>query len=272
MKTILVSTDFSKEAENAVEYAAAMAKVMGAQVMIYNSFVVPPHFSNSLLPASAYQELIDHNNEILNNRALKLQLDYGITAGFESDLLNLEEDLNRLVVKYNAGFVVMGMAKKSLDQDLFGNTTTSVIMKMKHQVLSVPYTSRFSRINKILFACEEDMKDHHVFDTIKDLALILGAEVEVFNVVQHADKIMTAQQQRDATEVIDELLEGVSHSFRQLESNYVISEIENELIRQQADLLIMVPRKYGFLKSIIHRSKTRIMATNNNVPLLTIPL
>jgi len=52
----------------------------------------------------------------------------------------------------------------------------------------------------------------------------------------------------------------------------VLKVIEEEVIHMNADLLIMVPQKYGFLESIIHRSKTRVMASNNNVPLLSIPI
>jgi len=52
----------------------------------------------------------------------------------------------------------------------------------------------------------------------------------------------------------------------------VIKAIKNELQVSGADLLIMVPYRYGFWNSLIQRSKTRMMASKSSVPLLSIPL
>ena len=48
MKTIIVATDFSKEAENALEYTGALAKLSGSKVVIFNSYSLPLHTSNSV--------------------------------------------------------------------------------------------------------------------------------------------------------------------------------------------------------------------------------
>jgi hypothetical protein len=34
----------------------------------------------------------------------------------------------------------------------------------------------------------------------------------------------------------------------------------------------MMPNKYGFWGSLIHRSKTRIMASGSEIPLMSLPL
>lgn len=57
MMTIIAATDFSILAENAVEYAAAIAKHKNARLILFNSFVIPFHAANTLLPASGIQAL-----------------------------------------------------------------------------------------------------------------------------------------------------------------------------------------------------------------------
>ena len=273
MRTLIVATDFSKEAENAIEYAGAFAKQIGTKVILFNSFSLPIHATNTLLPASAFQELISHNNEILKARALKLSETYFIEVGYESCLLDFDKELDGLIKKYNAGMVVMGMAAKSFEQDLFGNTTTSLIMKLKYPVLAVPIGSKFEGIKTILFACDMLHPVHQtILDKIKEIALGHGAEVEIFHVHRKLEKMQAEQKDLATANSIDDTLEEVPHYYKNIESAEVIKELEKEIIQFSADLLIMVPNKYAFPESLIHKSKTRVMASNNKVPLLSIPI
>lgn len=271
MKTLIVSTDFSKEAENAMEYAALMAKKMQSKVILFNSFIIPFHAANSILPASAFQEMIDHNRHILKARALKLSETYAIEVGYEAGLMDLSKELDELIARHNAGLVVMGMAAKSIEQDLFGNSTTSAMLKLKYPVLAIPYGVKFDGIKKILFACDE-LHDRTVLNKIKDLVMALEAELEIFHVGKHMDRLNEEAGTIASDAVIEEVLENVPHYYKSIASGRVIEEIELEILKIHADLLIMVPHKYGFLESILHRSKTRIMASRNSVALLSIPV
>lgn len=270
MKTLIVATDFSKEAENAIEYAGALAKQMQRKVILFNSFIIPVHATNSLLPASAFQEMVVRNNEILKARALKLAETYFIEVGYESGLLDLSDGVEALIEKHNGSIVIMGMAAKSIDQDLFGNSTTSLMMKMKYPVLAIPVGSTFRGIERILFACDE-LQDTSVLDRIREIAVVLQAEIEIFHVGKHINRIVEQGEEIPYSDATDEVLKEVPHYYKNVESGKVINEIEAEILKSDIDLLIMVPHKYGFLDSILHRSKTRVMASNNKVPLLSIP-
>jgi len=270
MKTLIIATDFSKEAENALEYAGALAQQMHVKLVLVNSFSIPVHAANSLLSASAFQDLMDHNNEVLNKRALKLASEYSIEVDYECGLLDLTNELDQLMVKHNARLVIMGMAARSVEQDLFGNTTTAAIMKLKYPVLAIPMGSKFEGIKRILFASDE-RQDEIVLDKIKDLATVLKAEVEVFYVAKTINDLKAKGGELASAPIITGVLGDVPHYYKSVEPGPVIKEIEKEVINFNADLLIMVPHKYGFLESILHRSKTRIMASNNSVPLLSIP-
>ena len=68
-----------------------------------------------------------------------------------------------------------------------------------------------------------------------------------------------------------EEFEDISCSYKNLGSNNVVQAIENEIKEVNAKLLIMIPQKHGFWESMIHRSKTRIMASDLSIPLLSIP-
>lgn len=274
MKTLIVATDFSKEAENAVEYTGAAAKELNARVVLFNSFTIPVHTANSLLSVNSIEEIARQNDLLLEERAEKLASDYGIEAECESGLLlEVSDELEDLIKKHNADLVIMGMAAHTLAQDIFGNTTSAAIQKLKFPVLAVPDGVTYNGVNRILFACEVFRGVHKkVLDQIKELAALLKAEVEIFHVRNKVSGLAEDRDESSATENIKEGLEGVPNYYKYVDSEAVIEEIEKEIDRLQADLLIMIPYKYGFWNSLIHRSKTRIMASGTKIPLLSIPL
>jgi nucleotide-binding universal stress UspA family protein len=271
--TIIVATDFSDLAENAVEYAAAIARHNNAKLILFNSFVIPMHAANTLLPGSSFQRLLNENEIRLIERSLSLSIAYEIEVGHESTFSFVEDELTDLLVRYDARLVVLGMHTKTLEQDLWGNTTTTAIKKLKFPVLAVPMGARFEGIRKVLFACDVlSGVSEKVLTNVKELALSLNAEVEVFNVNRVVEELKKEGAGLLATNAIDDGLEGITYYYKHVRSNAVIKEIEKEIEVFGADMLIMVPKRYGFWASLVHTSKTRIMASGLRIPLLSIPI
>lgn len=269
MKSIIVSTDFSEEAENAMEYAGALAQKTGMKLVLFNSFSLPLHTANSLFPATGISRLEEGNRRLLRQRAEKLKERYGVEVAIETDFLSeIEDKLGNLFVKNKAALVVMGMAAKSVEQDIFGNTTTSAIFKLKYPVLAVPASASFGKMDNILFACDDIHEvEKEIIEKIKHLNRLLEARLEVFHV---EDTPIGEEGVKTVPEGIPEL-EDENYSFKNLNSENVIMAIKKEIEHLDAKLLIMVPRRYGFWQSVIHRSKTRIMASGLSIPLLAIP-
>ncbi|MBB6274560.1 nucleotide-binding universal stress UspA family protein [Pedobacter cryoconitis] len=273
MMTIIAATDFSILADNAVEYAAAIAKHKNAKLILFNSFVIPFHAANTLLPASSIQALMIENEIRLLERSFSLSYDYEIEVGHESAFSFIEDELKEVIQKYKAELVVLGMPKKTLEQDLWGNTTSFAIKNLKIPVLAVPQNARFEGAKKVLFACDVLRGlSKKALASIKEVALDLEAQVEVFNVDQTLEVLRSEQEHSTVVNALDDGLDGITYYYKNVKSFMVIREIEKEIIEFQADLLIMVPKKYGFWANIIHRSKTRVMASGLNIPLLSIPL
>jgi len=273
MRTLIVATDFSKEAENAVEFAGAAAQYTQAKVVLFNSFRIPLHASNARLPATVFKELLDNNSLMLRKRALELSEKYSIEVDYDSSFLELNDELENLFLKHNAEMVIMGTAAYSLEQELFGNSTTAAIMKQKFPVLAVPMGVKFKAIKKILYACDVLRGINvRILNQIKDFANLTGAEVQVFHVQNNLRKLENNVTELAKTSQIKEDLEGVSFSFKNIQSEMIIEAIKKEVKDTQADLLIMVPQRYGFWQSLIHKSKTRVMASQSEIPLLSIPI
>lgn len=274
MKVILVATDYSKEAENAVEYAAAAAQVVGARVVLFHLYKLSVHAMNSRLGPGSFDDLYKASRKRLEDRAAEISTRYSIRAEADWHKDDFYSELKQSIAHFNADIVVLGMAEKSLEQDMLGNTTTSVIHRLRFPVLAVPYGVRFEGIKTILFAADILRGVHlEVLEKVKEVAADFGAEqVEIFHVSDKVKEIEKAGIRASAESMFGEGVDGVRYFYKNVESNAVISEIQKELLETRADMLIMVPNRYGFWGSLIHRSKTRIMASGSDVPLLSLPL
>jgi len=270
MDSILVATNFSKTSDNAVTYSASLAQLLNTKLVLFNAFKLPVHASNTWISASSMDALIEKSREKLKKQALKLAKKFNIEVEYQCRYEDLEREIDSLMKLHNSRFLVMGMSAKSLEQNLLGNPTTTLISMKKFPVLAIPVNAKFSGIHNILFACDV-MQDVplRTLAKLRQIATDLKSEVTVFYVDKKIDEL---KLERSAYENIDQGLGNVTSFYKKVNSDAVIKEIEKEIVKSNFDLLVMLPKQYGFWESIVHKSKTRVMASGLNIPLLSIPI
>ena len=270
MKTIIVATDYSAEAANAAEFAAAVAAEKGHQLVLFNFSEISIHVLNARVSGNAIDEMLEIYRNNLNKTAQALSKKYNVKVTPHLATGNFYESLVACINQFDAAAVVMGMANKSVEQDLLGNTTTSTIHKLQFPILAIPVTTKYKGIHKILFACDmEKGVEEKVLENIHEIAATFGAAVEVFYVNDKVEQLLGAEETEHIA--IDKTFTGINYYYKNVQSRSIIDAIQDEIKETNADLLIMAPYKYGFWDSMVHRSKTRMMASGNNVPLLSLP-
>lgn len=270
--TIIAATNFSAIANNAVTYAAGLAKATGAKLILFNSFSLSVHSANSHITADAMQKQIEKAISRLENLAKQTAEMFKIETESICTYSFLEDELPKIIEHTKADVVVMGMAERSFEQELLGNSTTSAIKNLHVPVLAVPEKAHFFNIKKVLYACDSlSFSAIKRFSWIKNALGDFGAEIEFFSVDEKLDDLKEEQHRILMNSNIEKEFEDVKYLYKTVRSNAVIDEIRKEIKNYEADLLIMVPQKYGFWDSLVHRSKTRILATGLDIPLLSFP-
>ncbi|MBS7254598.1 universal stress protein [Flavobacterium branchiicola] len=270
--TIIAATNFSAIANNAVTYAAGLAKATGAKLILFNSFSLSVHSANSHISADALQKQIEKAISKLENLAKETANVFKIETESICTYSFLEDELPRIIDQTKADVVVIGMAERSFEQELLGNSTTSAIKNLKIPVLAVPEKARFQSVKKVLYAYDNlSFSAIKKFSWIKNALGDLEAEIEFFSVDDKLDDLKEEQRRVLMSSNIEKEFEDVKYLYKTVRSNAVIDEIKKEIKNYQADLLIMVPQKYGFWDSFVHRSKTRILAAGLDIPLLSFP-
>lgn len=270
--TIIAATNFSNTANNAVAYAAQLAKASGAKLILFNSFSLNYHSAQGLITADAMQKQLEATTNKLKAKGEKIANQYAIEVSCFCTYSFIEEQLAFLINESKASLVVMGMATRSFEQDLLGNSTTTVIKNIAIPVLAVPENAKFKKASKILYACDVlSLSAMKKIDWLRNLVGTIGGEVEIFSVDKTIDHLKQEHQEIMSSAAFKEEFQAVKYVYKTVKSNTVIDEIHKEIEHYNADVLVMVPRKYGFWDSLVHKSKTRIMAAGLDIPLLSLP-
>ncbi|WP_137904496.1 universal stress protein [Chryseobacterium sp. 2VB] len=271
MKTIIVCTDFSHEAENATNYAASMAKENKYRIVLFNLQSVSIHALNAQVSADFFYTQTLKNQKKMEDKAAELKRLYTVETQHHLASGNFIEELENCMQIHDCDFIVMGMAEKTLEQKLLGNSVTRAIHRIKKPILIVPAHIEYTGIQKILFAY--DTHKSMTWSAMNDIYHFINefnAEIEVFNVSERLEDFAEVIHDIDLNSGYD--LDDIKYSFKMIQSIEVIKAIEEEIRLTGPDLLTMIPYKYNLVESLFHRSKTAIMAYKNKIPLLSIPL
>lgn len=269
MKTIIVPTDFSPTAINAMHYALRMAEVINAGVMLLHVYQVPVSYNNSdiPLPLMDISELEKINEERLQElRELAERTSPGaLQISAQVKMGDLADELETMCADIQPFAVVMGTKGSGfVERLLVGSATLSVIRRLTWPVLVVPPGTIFKGIQKIGFACDfkkvvETTPAHYIKEWVKTF----GASMSVLNV---GDRKNAAEQ----SALLHSLLEETRPEYFFVDSPDVEKGIHEFAENNNLDLLIVIPRKHRLLDSLFQKSHTKELAFHSHIPILAI--
>ncbi len=271
MKTIIVATDFSAAANNALGYAANLASAVDADLVLFNAYHMSTHAINGMVGPEVLDRLVRNNEKQLQDLSDETAQKYNISVSWVSKTDDTIEGLNHYVKDHHPGLVVIGMESNVFSYELLGNTTTAAIKHLKTPILVVPRMATFSGIEKILYAYEPSYLDqHNQLDLMKEIARKFRAQLEVFHVDTHPKKDHP-ENEENLIHAANTILKDIPHTYSTVSNETIAEGIAQEVDHYNADLLVMVPHKTGFLASLFKGSNTRRVSLKTKVPLLVIP-
>jgi nucleotide-binding universal stress UspA family protein len=212
MKTIIVATDYSKAATNALAYASNLARQMGSRIVLCHAYymVVTPLDVPVDLPGE--EELKEDNMAKLTVLAQEVNRNYGVEVDSLSGPMPVVHFLLTVMADTKADLVVMGRKGLSkLDQRLFGSTTVSLISEAKYPVLVVHEDTSYTPLNRIMLASDLQSGDLQRLATLNSLARSYQALVQIVHVSEskgEEEKYVLSRQRK-----LDSSLQQVPHEY-----------------------------------------------------------
>jgi nucleotide-binding universal stress UspA family protein len=271
MKTILIATDFSPVAHNAMNYGVDLAKSIGHSVTLVHVYQVPVAFADGPMMLVSVDDLRNAAQKQLEQ--LKSDLIHVHGQNFkvytEAILGNVVEELQQVSQKLKPFAVLMGATGLTRGQRvLFGSTTLAAIRKLTYPVIAVPDGRAFGHgIKKIGLACDfREVVDTTPTQFIQQFQKTFQAELHVLNVDYQDREFRTDTPEQSL--LLHTLLEGTNPVYHFIEEEEVETAINRFAEENNLDLLITIPKKHHLLEAIFHRSSTKRILKETHVPVV----
>ena len=256
VKTMMVLLDFSESSLNAADYAAKLThQLQTTKMILYHSYEPLVRSSNAV-------EMADLKDKLSNLAAGRTDIE---TRSDERSLINA---VNTLVEQEDIGLVITGTTGKNrLEKVLIGSNTIRLVEESIAPVLIVPPGANFETIKKVVFACDlRQVSNTTPALAIKTFVNTIGAKLLVLN-VDHDEERFNPESIGELVH-LHALWDKEEPEYHYIKHEDIATGIMEFAEQQRADLVITVPKVYGFFESMFHRSLTKKLAYHSQLPLL----
>ena len=186
MKLLLVPTDFSPLADNAMKFAMDMAKSMDAKIMLVNMYQIPISFSEVPLVTISLDQLRKVSEDKLSELKHNIETitDGKVHVYTESRLGEVSDEIDKLCDTLHPYAIIMGTRGVSgIGRFFLGSNSLSVIGKVETPVFVIPPGATFKPFKKIGLATDmHEVVENTPVEPIKELVHFFGSELHVLNV------------------------------------------------------------------------------------------
>jgi nucleotide-binding universal stress UspA family protein len=273
MKKFLVPTDFSDTAKNAARFAVQMAvDVPGSSVVLYNVYdKIAAGTDGSVLTET------DEDRKTVLNQALKnLELELHEIGEVSIEYVAEEgssvvDNVRRYIRHQDIDLVVMGITGATrLEQIFMGSNTLNLVSEVDAPVIIVPPNATYSKITNVLFASDfKDVKMSTPVAHIKNLLNLFKPNLHIVNVDSEHYVELTEEYKYERAKM-ELMFQEYNPQFYFIRLFDFLDAISVFTADHNIDLIVTVPKKYGFWRGLFKTSHTKKLAYHSHVPIAAI--
>ncbi|UKN03207.1 universal stress protein [Paracrocinitomix mangrovi] len=270
MIKVIITTNFTESARNAMVYAANLFGVENTQYYIMNTFIDMPTRNDGLLSV----EQISDRRE---NKRLKEEVEFlknqfpnqNIVVKSKSVYGQLVPAINSLVKEIAAQYVVIGnKSKYDFDAGMLRAKTYEMIGKIECPVLAVPENRPwFPGEGGLIFASDlQTIKKPDHLEPLVRIANQHQVPVMVIN-IKKPETAASAEEEKADTQ-LSHIFGSTKHEMHKLEDADVLNGINKFVESHGNSLLVLLARKQNLFQRLTQQSVTQKMSKLANLPLL----
>lgn len=272
IRQILVPTDFSAPAANALNYALHLADLVGASVKVLHVYTFIPNptapFVETYAPPTddlekIYKErMATFLGDAVKTYPTKSNISSEVVAGFAADEI-IEQSQ-----KDGCSLVVMGMTGENfILKRLFGTISQKVAHEASCLVLLIPANAKFKAIERIMYATNHESIEKGLLQEAVNIAEMLRAVVHFVNINEYVTE-PSSLQDKLFEELFEDTESKIAFEFHAIHSLDIIGELNNYASLHQISLMAFATKQRGWFASLFHSSLTDEMAEHAKLPLL----
>jgi len=274
MRKILIPTDFSENAFNAIKYAMELFKYERSEFIIIHAFADEVYEHNLELSRALFEEYkekvrqkSDTELQQVLSEMLVLSPNPRHEYNFVSVFGSLVDEANDIVDKENIDLLVMGTKGETDNVDItFGSNTLQVIKYVKCPVLAIPSNYRDIQPKNILFPT--DYQIPYQRRELKLLSTISRCFVSKVNFLYISKFEKLSFRQQDNKSFLEcHFKENITEFFNVPGKG--ITKLVNEFIENnKIDMLVMVNTRHSYLENILYTSTIQKIGLHIKIPFM----
>jgi len=271
MNTLLVPTDFSAVADNALNYALNMASRYHLDVHLVHIVQLPIPTLDNALYLNVPVDLQEPAKEQMILKISKInELWPSVRVESRVELGHFLDSLERYSEEIKPVAVVMGITGEGTALDkMIGSNTILTMRSIKEPLLVVPIKAAFKAVDKLCFACDlQDVTNSTPIFAIREFALRFNAEIHLLN-VDFENRHFTAETPVQL-EALNSMFGDLDIKFHFIDNENVEEAIHDFIEREKMDMLVMLPKKHSFFEGLFRKSQTKEMLYHSHIPILAL--
>lgn len=276
MRKILIPTDFSENAMNALQYGVDLFKYEISEFYIMHAYQDEIYADEALLTRETLEKVKDIVSKKSHDQLKKTLTNikeyspnprhtYHIIA---SNSLLLDET-DTIVDRENIDIIVMGTRGKTDDTNLtFGSHTLQVLKYVQCPVLAIPKDYRYTQPKHILFPTNYMIP--YKRRELKLLCEIASPYRAVIDMLYISKTEKLSMRQEDNRNFVKETLCKSEINFKVINSKHIINSIYKYVKEHHIDMLVMVNTRHSFLENLIFQSTIDEISLHLNIPFLAL--
>jgi nucleotide-binding universal stress UspA family protein len=259
--TILVPTDFSDNANHAIEYAVEFAKAMDSQLILLH-MLSETHATRQEIENATDQLLIIQNTLTEEFPHVKCRV-YVEVGGVVEGILEAAG-------KNNVDLIVMGtQGATNLGRLFFGSNTALIIEKAHCTVLSIPGNYTFRKPEKMLFSTNFSREDLKAAVQFVLLAKAFDATVIIAHVsTEHEREDVERSLAHIFTQEIAEITDYDKITCKVSSDNTISMGLDTLISETGSDVIALSTRRRKLLEKVFNPSITKKYSLQADIPLL----
>lgn len=265
MKHILVPTDFSENAERALDYAINIANRFGSTIHIVHAYKTTTHAGHL---ANVDRVVHEDRTKSLDGliAAKQDELKEGVSLKGKVTKGYITNSIDNTAEKVTADLVVMGTLGSNRPNTFMGSTAKSLVKAMAKPTIAVPIATKSLEPSKVVVALDAYSMSH------PELFAPLVRLVKQFDAKVHLVHVSSNAMHTDIDPLIREYFKEakLAYTFTKVESEDVTGGILGVVHQKQADMLCVVSRQRSWFSNLFHSSVTQQMTMLTDVPILVL--
>ena len=274
LKTLLVPTDFSPKAENALRLAAEMAVRHEAKLIllhVVHTYYLVDRGGKQIIGSETVQSSVEMARQRLEEIKTSLQQNFNVEMEIRLSTQSLIDSINELIVEDDVDLVVLGTSgRQDVKSFILGSNSYNVLQYANCSVLLVPETFTKSHFKKILFP----VRVENELDQKAELSLLLAEKNEGgINLLGVADADRIAQVRKSYIEMRKVMqLKGADYvaEFKLCvdNANVIVETAQDE----ESDIILLADQDENSWKSFMGENFFKKIINGTDVPLFIVKI